>query len=36
VTAKQWAQYLSASLIWAIVPGVVGVFRVLRAEVRSS
>jgi ABC-2 type transport system permease protein len=36
VTAEQWAQYLTASLIWVVLPGAIGVVRVLRTEVRSS
>jgi hypothetical protein len=36
VTAKQWAQFLTATLIWVIVPGMIGVVRVLRTEVKSS
>jgi ABC-2 type transport system permease protein len=36
VTGRQWAQYLTASLIWVIVPGVVGFVRVRRSEVKSS
>jgi ABC-2 type transport system permease protein len=36
VTAKEWAQFLTATLIWVIVPGMIGVVRVLRTEVKSS
>jgi ABC-2 type transport system permease protein len=36
LTAQQWAQVLTASLIWVALPGALGVIRVLRNEVRSS
>jgi len=36
VGGKQWAQFLTASLIWVVVPGTAGVIRVLRTEVKSS
>jgi len=36
VTAEQWAQFLTATLIWVIVPGAIGVVRVLRTEIKSS
>jgi ABC-2 type transport system permease protein len=36
VTAKEWEQFLTATLIWVIVPGMIGVVRVLRTEVKSS
>jgi hypothetical protein len=36
VTAEQWAQFLTATLIWVIAPGVIGVIRVLRTEVKSN
>jgi ABC-type transport system involved in multi-copper enzyme maturation permease subunit len=36
VSSREWAQYLSACLIWVVVPGVIGWFRVMRSEVKSS
>jgi ABC-2 type transport system permease protein len=35
-TGEQWLQYLTASLIWVVLAGVIGVGRVLRTEVKSS
>jgi len=36
VSAEQWAQFLTATLIWVVAPGALGVVRVLRTEVKSS
>lgn len=36
VTAKAWAQYATAALIWVVLPGVLGVLRVLRSEIKSG
>jgi len=36
VTAEQWAQFAVATAIWVIMPGSIGVIRVLRTEVKSS
>ena len=36
VTAEQWAQFLTAVLIWVALPAAIGVIRVLRTEVKSN
>ena len=36
LSGTQWAQVLTATLIWVVLPGALGVIRVLRTEVRSS
>jgi ABC-2 type transport system permease protein len=36
LTGQQWAQVLTATLIWVVLPAVLGVLRVLRTEVKSS
>ncbi|MEV6849327.1 hypothetical protein [Actinoplanes sp. NPDC051411] len=36
VSGRQWLEFLTASLIWVVLPGVIGVVRVLRTEVKSS
>ena len=36
LTGQQWAQVLTATLIWVVLPASLGVIRVLRTEVRSS
>jgi hypothetical protein len=35
-TGRQWAQVLTATLVWVVLPAVVGVRRVLRAEITSA
>lgn len=34
--AEAWAQVAVATLIWIVIPGVLGVMRVLRAEIKST
>jgi hypothetical protein len=34
VTGKEWAQLLTSGLIWLVLPLLIGVWRVLRAEVK--
>ncbi|WP_030436478.1 ABC transporter permease [Actinoplanes subtropicus] len=36
VTAREWAQYATAALIWVVLPGVLGFVRVLRSEIKSG
>ena len=36
LTGQQWAQVLTATLIWVVLPATLGVIRVLRTEVKSS
>jgi voltage-gated potassium channel Kch len=36
VSGQQWAQVLTATLLWVILPAVFGVRRVLRTEVKSN
>jgi ABC-2 type transport system permease protein len=36
VTGEQWLQFLTATVIWVVLPGLIGVVRVLRTEVKSS
>jgi ABC-2 type transport system permease protein len=36
LTGQQWAQVLTATLIWVVLPAALGVLRVLRTEVKSS
>jgi ABC-2 type transport system permease protein len=36
LSGQQWAQVLTATLLWVVLPAVFGVRRVLRTEVRSS
>jgi len=36
VTATEWAQYATAALIWVVLPGAIGVVRVMRSEIKSS
>ena len=34
LTGEQWAQCVTSTLIWVVLPLAVGLFRVLRAEVK--
>jgi hypothetical protein len=36
LTGQQWAQVVTATLIWVVLPAALGVIRVLRTEVKSS
>jgi ABC-type transport system involved in multi-copper enzyme maturation permease subunit len=36
MTGEHWAQVVTATLIWVVLPAVLGVLRVLRTEVKSS
>ena len=36
LTGEQWAQSVTSTLIWVVLPLVVGLFRVLRAEVKYT
>jgi hypothetical protein len=36
MTGQNWAQVLTATLIWVAIPGALGIARVLRTEVKSG
>lgn len=36
MTGEQWAQVVTATLIWVVLPGAFGVMRVLRTEIKTS
>jgi hypothetical protein len=36
MTGRHWAQLLLATSLWVLIPGILGVIRVLRGEVKSQ
>lgn len=36
MTGQHWAQVLTATLLWVALPGMLGITRVLRSEVKSA